>query len=57
MTRIMVIFLNGGNSYEQKELVFERQIDDCIGRAERESSPRGTLRKIPDKPIPVLQVA
>ena len=30
----MVIFLNGGNSYEQKEMVFERQIDDCIGRAE-----------------------
>jgi len=26
----MVIFLNGGNSYEQKEMVFERQIDDSI---------------------------
>lgn len=53
----MVIFLDGGKSYEQNKMVFKRQVYDCVGRIKVESSPRGTLREISNQPDPVLQMA
>ena len=53
----MVEFLNGDTDYAEKKVVFKRQADYRIGRAEGGSSPRGTLRQISNQPVPVLQMA